>query len=98
MNMNDKRKALIAALNAIGFNKGDKLSVSQIGELEKIIKDEYGIEVRIKQDDEFEKLKTSMNEFIIRSKPALEYCGTPPDGKARRRERRRQERLKLKRK
>ena len=65
MNMNDKRKALIAALNAIGFNKGDKLSVSQIGELEKIIKDEYGIEVRIKQDDEFEKLKTSMNELLL---------------------------------
>ena len=30
--------------------------------------------------------------------PALECCGTPPDGKARRRERRKLERLKLKKK
>lgn len=96
--MTDKRKALIAALNAIGFNRGDKLSVSQIGELERIIKDEYGIEVRIKEDDELERLKTSMKTYVLESKLSLEFCGTPPDGKARRRERRRQERLKLKRK
>lgn len=37
-----------------------------------------------------------MNEFIIRSRSALEFCGTPPDGKARRRERRKQERMKRK--
>lgn len=96
--MYDKRKALVAALNAIGFNRGDKLSVSQIGELERIMKDEYGLEVKVQQDDTFEKLKTAMDYLVLEKKPALEFCGTPPDGKARRRERRRQERLKLKRK
>lgn len=96
--MYDKRKALIAALNAIGFNRGDKLSVSQIGEFERIMKDEYGIEVHIKEDDELERLKTSMKTYVLESKPALEFCGTPPDGKARRRERRRQERMKRKKK
>lgn len=27
-----------------------------------------------------------MKEFILDKKPAMEICGTPPDGKARRRE------------
>lgn len=94
--MYDKRKALIAALNAIGFNIGDKLSVSQIGELERIMKDEYGIEVHIKEDDELERLKTQIKTYVLESKPALKFCGTPPDGKARRRERRKLERLKHK--
>lgn len=94
--MYDKRKALIASLNAIGFNRGDKLSVSQIEELERIMKDEYGIEVHIKEDDELERLKTSMKTYVLENKPALEFCGTPPNGKARRRERRRLERMKRK--
>lgn len=94
--MYDKRKAFIAALNAVGFNRGSKLSVSQISEIERIMKDEYGIEVKIQEDDEFERMRTSMNTYVLESKPALEYCGTPPDGKARRRERRRQERMKRK--
>lgn len=98
MNMNDKRKALIAALNAIGFNKGDKLSVSQISEIEHIMKEEYGLEVKVQQDDTFEKLKTAMDYLVLEKKPALEFCGAPPDGKARRRERRRQERMKRKKK
>lgn len=34
-----------------------------------------------------------MNEFIFENKPALEFCGTPPDGRAKRRERRKMERL-----
>lgn len=93
--MNDRRKALIAALNAIGFNQGDKLSLQEIGELERIMKDEYGIEVKI-QDDELETMRTSMKTYVLENKPALEFCGTPPDGKARRRERRRQERMKNK--
>lgn len=94
--MYDKRKALIAALNAVGFNRGSKLSASQITEIETIMKDEYGLEVHVNQDDEFENLKTSMNYIVFENKSALEFCGTPPDGKARRRERRRQERIKRK--
>lgn len=94
--MYDKRKSLIAVLNAVGFNRGSKLSASQITEIETIMKDEYGLEVHVNQDDEFEKLKTSMNYIVFENKPVLEFCGTPPDGKARRRERRRQERIKRK--
>lgn len=94
--IHDKRKALIAALNAVGFNRVIKLSVSQISEIERIMKDEYGIEVYIKQDNEFEKLKTSMDYLVLEKKPVLEFCGTPPDGKARRRGRRRKERIKRK--
>lgn len=60
-------------------------------------KEEYDIEVNIKQYDEFEELRTSMKEFILDKKPAMEICGTPPDGKAKRRERRRLERLQNKR-
>lgn len=92
--MNNKGKSLIAALNAVGFNRGSKLSVSQISEIERIMKDEYGIEVKTQEDDEFERMRISMNMYVLESKPALEYCGTPPDGKARRRERRKQERIK----
>lgn len=88
---------MIAALNAVGFNRGSKLSVSQVSEIERIMKDEYGIEVKIQEDDEFERMRTSMNTYVLESKPALEYCGTPLDGKARRRERRKQERMKNKR-
>lgn len=94
----DKRKAFIATLNAVGFNRGDKLSLGQISEIERIMKEEYGLEVKIQQDDTFEKLKTAMDYLVLEKKPALEYCGTPPDGKARRRERRKQERMKRKKK
>lgn len=94
--ISEKRKAFIAALNAVGFNRGDKLSLGQISEIERIMKEEYGLEVKIQQDDTFEKLKTAMDYLVLEKKPALEYCGTPPDGKARRRERRRLERMKKK--
>ena len=93
--ISDRRKAFIAALNAIGFSRGSKLTFAQISEIERIMKEEYDIEVKIQQD-EIEKLKTSMDYLVLENKPALEYCGTPPDGKARRRERRRQERMKRK--
>lgn len=43
-------------------------------------------------------LKTSMRELILEKKPVLEFCGTPPDGRANRRERRKQERLARKKK
>ena len=96
MTSNDKRKALTATLNAMGFSQVDKLTVYQIGELEHIMNDEYGIEIHIKDNNELERLQTATKEYILTSRPALEVCGPFPDGKAKRRERRKQERLKLK--
>lgn len=99
MNKNVK-KALLAALTSLGINLEDrerKITLQEVGELQRILKEEYDIEVNIKQYDEFEELRTSMKEFILDKKPAMEICGTPPDGKARRRERRRLERLRNKR-
>ena len=80
----------------IDIEHGTELTLEKATELVRVLKEEYGIEVHIKQDDVFEKLKTSMDYIVLEKKPALEYCGTPPDGKARRRERRRQERMKRK--
>lgn len=94
--ISDKRKTLIAVLNAMGFRHDDKLTISQISELERVMKDEYGIEVHIKEDDEWERLETAMHEHVLQSRPALEFCGPYLDGKAKRRERRKQERLKFK--
>lgn len=96
MNKNTK-KALLAALTSLGINLERKITLQEVGELQRILKEEYDIEVNIKQSDEFEELRTSMKEFILDKKPAMEICGTPPDGKARRRERRRLERLQNKR-
>lgn len=97
--MNDVRKALIAACATMGIDieHSKEISLEQVTELSKILKDEYGIDVSI-VNKEHEALKTSMREFIIEKKPALEFCGTPPDGRAKRRERRKQERLARKKK
>ena len=54
MTSNDTIKALTAALNAMGFSQADKLTVYQIGELEQIMKDEYGIEIHIKDNGKVE--------------------------------------------
>lgn len=97
MTSNDTIKALTATLNAMGFSQADKLTVYQIGELEQIMKDEYGIEIHIKDNNELERLQTATKEYVLTSRPALEFCGPFPDGKAKRRERRKLERLKKKR-
>lgn len=96
--MYDKRKALIAACSNMGIDieHGTEITLEKATELVRVLKEEYDIEVHIKQDDEFQNLKTSMDYLVLEKKPALEYCGTPPDGKARRRERRRKERMKRK--
>lgn len=96
--MYDKRKALIAACSTMGIDieHGTELTLEKATELVRVLKEEYDIEVHIKQVDEFEKLKTSMDYLVLENKPALEFFGTPPDGKARRRERRRLERMKRK--
>lgn len=96
--MYDKRKALIAACSTIGIDikHGTELTLEKATELVRILKEEYDIEIHINQDDQFEKLKTSIDYLVLENKPALEFCSTPPDGKARRRERRRLERMKRK--
>lgn len=71
----------------------EKHGIEKEEDLYKIMKEEYGIETPIINKEQ-EELETTMESFVFENKPALEYCGTPPDGKARRRERRRQERLK----
>lgn len=93
--MNDARKALIAACSTMGIDIENRieLTLEKATELVRVLKEEYDIEVHIKQVDEFEKLKTSMDYLVFEDKPALEFCSTPPDGRAKRRERRKQERL-----
>lgn len=81
------------------LNLGIKVSIEgkitatfeQLNELQRILKEEYGIKLE-------EVLCENQNKTSIPicEPPALINCSTPPDGKARRRERRRQERLKLK--
>ena len=71
--------------------------MKQVTELSKILKDEYGIDTVV-VNKEREEIETAMNELTFEQKPSLAFCGTPPDGKARRRERRRLERLKRKKK
>lgn len=95
--MYDKRKALIAACSTIGIDieRGTMISLEQATELSKILKEEYGIDTVV-VNKEREEIKTAMNKLTFEPKPSLEFCGTPPDGKARRRERRKLERLKRK--
>lgn len=96
--MDNKRKALIAACTTMGIDieNGTEVSLKEAIELAKVLKEEYGIET-VMVNKEQEELKTSMGEFVLENKPAMEFCGTPPDGKERRRERRRLERLQKKR-
>lgn len=81
----------------IDIEHGTVVNIEQATELSKILKEEYGIDTVV-VNKEREEIRTAMNELIIEKKPSLEFCGTPPDGKARRRERRRLERLKRKKK
>lgn len=97
--MNNARKSIIAECATMGIDieHGTVVSIEQATELSKILKEEYGIDTVV-VNKEREEIRTAMNELIIEKKPSLEFCGTPPDGKARRRERRRLERLKNKKK
>lgn len=81
----------------IDIEHGTVLSIEQATELSKILKEEYGIDTVV-INKEREEIKTAMNELTFEQKPSLEFFGTPPDGKARRRERRKLERLKRKKK
>lgn len=95
--MNNVRKATIAACTTMGIDieRGTMISLEQATELSKILKEEYGIDTVV-VNKEREEIKTAMNKLTFEPKPSLEFCGTPPDGKARRRERRKLERLKRK--
>lgn len=95
--MNNAKKSIIAACATMGIDieHGTVVSLEQVTELSKILKDEYGIDTVV-VNKEREEIETAMNELTFVQKPSLEFCGTPPDGKARRRERRKLERLKNK--
>jgi hypothetical protein len=97
--MNNAKKSIIAACATMGIDieHGTVVSLEQVTELSKILKEEYGIDTVV-VNKEREEIETAMNELTFEQKPSLEFCGTPPDGKARRRERRRLERLKRKKK
>lgn len=92
--MNNKiQAALTAARSTMGIDieNGTEVSLEEATKLGKFLKEEYGINTVVVNKGQ-EKLKASMEEYIIEKKPALEFCGTPPDGKQRRRERRALER------
>lgn len=97
--MNNARKAIIEACDTMGIDieHGTVLSLEQATELIKVLKEEYCIDTVV-VNKKREEIETEMNELTFEQKPSLEFCGTPPDGKARRRERRKLERLKRKKK
>lgn len=100
MRSDARKAALIAALTSLGINPYDKeieLNYEQVLELRKTLKEEYDIDVVIKTDIDEMLSKDSLEEFVFTKKPEMEFIGTPPDGKAKRRERRRLERLQKKR-
>ena len=70
MTSNDKIKALTAALNTMGFSQADKLTVYQIGELEQIMKNEYGIEIHIK-DIYYNEKEKELWKFILKTTMSL---------------------------
>ena len=72
MTSNDTIKALTATLNAMGFSQADKLTVYQVGELEQIMKDEYGIErgslnqvLAVSSKDDSEKLRGKRGNILF---------------------------------
>lgn len=77
----------------IDINGKITMSFGQWEEFNKRIKQEFGDQL-----NDIIKEETKLIESSKAEPPALEYCSTPPDGKARRRERRKQERIKNKRK
>ena len=94
--MTDEEKALYVMLNlGIKVSMDGKITATmeQLNELQRILKEEYDIEI---EDVLCE--KQNKTSIPICEPPALINCSTPPDGKARRRERRKQERMKNKRK
>lgn len=75
----------------IDINGKITMSFDQWEELNKRVKEEFGVPLNDIIKEETKLLESSKVE-----PPSLEYCSTPLDGKARRRERRKQERMKNK--
>lgn len=92
--MNEGKKVLQAIFKVggkVNLNSDVRISFEQLTELQKLLKEEYNIEL---SSVEKEDLKTSLKPAII--PPTLESNGIYLDGKAKRRERRKQERLMFK--
>lgn len=60
------------------------------------IKIETSVEATLGDKPVNEIINSLQKMYELEKPPALEFCGTPPDGKARRREKRKLERLKNK--
>lgn len=75
----------------IDINGKITMSFDQWEELNKRVKEEFGVPL-----NDIIKKETKLIESPKVEPQVLEYCSTPPDGKARRRERRKQERMKNK--
>lgn len=91
--MNEGKKVLQAIFKVggkVNLNSDVRTSFEQLTELQKLLKGEYNIEL---SSVEKEDLRTSLKPAIV--PPTLESKGIYLDGKAKRRERRKQERMKL---
>lgn len=75
----------------VNLNGDVQISFEQLTELQKILKEEHGIEILSAKEEDS---KTSLKPAIV--PPTLESRGIYLDGKAKRRERRKQERMKSK--
>lgn len=91
----DEGKLVLQSIFKVGgkvnLNGDVQISFEQLTALQKLLKEEYNIEL---SSVEKEDLKTSLKPAII--PPTLESRGIYPDGKAKRRERRKQEIMKRK--
>lgn len=91
----NKGKQVLQAIFKVGgkvnLNGDVRISFEQLAELQKLLNEEYNIEL---SSVEKEDLRTSLKPAIVPH--TLESNGIYLDGKARRRERRRQERMKRK--
>jgi hypothetical protein len=91
----NKGKLVLQSIFKVGgkanLNGDVIISFEQLTELQKLLKEEYNIEL---SSVEKEDLRTSLKPAIV--PPTLESSGIYLDGKAKRRERRKQERMKRK--
>lgn len=92
--MNDAEKALYVMLNLgikVSIEGKITATIEQLNEFKRILKEEYDIKL-----EDVLCVDQNKTSIPICEPPALINCSTHPDGKARRRERRRQERIKSK--
>ena len=90
--MTDEEKVLYVMFNlCIKVSMEGKITdtIGQLNELQMILKEEYGIKL-----EEVLCENQNITSIPFCKPPALINCSVPPDGKARRRERRKQERIK----